>query len=181
MKVIRSNPWGFGIHSPFVYHLVTRVIFGNGISLSEKVPGIFDTNRRLKRKAELILRLARYFDPEVIVLEEKNDDFTQYLRNLLSFKEIKTFAELTSQKAGTGLELVIGATSGFFQDAIPGNTGSAVWILTRLEDFEMRTLFNKLRLSKKVSLTTEVNKTGIVIFNHNFRKQNYVIRRFCFF
>jgi len=66
LTTIRSNRWGFGIHSPFVFDLVTRVIFGKPNPLRNRIPFPVIMNHREKRITEVVVRMIEFFRPEEI-------------------------------------------------------------------------------------------------------------------
>ncbi len=62
-NLIRTNPYGFGIHSPFAYHLVARVLFEKALSFPGEKEALAALRYGDRRLAARILRLARYFSP----------------------------------------------------------------------------------------------------------------------
>jgi len=179
MKTIRSNPLGFGIHSPYVYHLVTRVLFGKHDPLRNKVLLSFPINSQRRRELRTIVRLTDHFRPERIIFSGKEEE-TLLLRTF--FPEIPVLSSLPEEtRAGNVREMIISASPAAFPEDIPAYGEEACWILRNCGNFEMKRLFDKLRLSKDVPLTIEVKNTAIIVFSWKFRKQDYVVKRFhCF-
>jgi|GEM_PF-1504768 len=66
-NLIRTNPYGFGIHSPFAYHLVARVLFGKALSFPGEKEALAALRYGDRSLAARILRLARYFSPELLL------------------------------------------------------------------------------------------------------------------
>ncbi|HOY51750.1 MAG TPA: hypothetical protein PLX49_08280, partial [Prolixibacteraceae bacterium] len=66
-NLIRTNPYGFGIHSPFAYHLVARVLFEKALSFPGEKEALAALRYGDRRLAARILRLARYFSPELLL------------------------------------------------------------------------------------------------------------------
>ena len=181
MKVTKSNPLGFGIHSPYVYHLVAKVIFGKKKSIPGNHPRCLFSGFGERERISQVLRLIDYFQPEIITLVGEGhgikqswcDSFQQLHCRNISSGEIKL--------SGIKKEFVIfdGFNGTLFE--IPDYSDLSMWILFDLQPLELKALFNKLRNSKKVPLTIEVNRMGIVIFNRNLSKQDYHIRRWFLF
>lgn len=173
MKIIRSNPLGFGIHSPFVYHLVTKVIFSPGNCLlafpfaSEKKKAMF--------VRKMINRLTDYIHPEIIIIFGPKENLP------IGFPEIEErfkclYPSKLSDIAGNFKRSL------FLINAVPENTEihsvqskEAYWILLNCNDLKMRQFLNNCKNSEKVSVTIEVFNTGIIIFSEIFQKQNYII------
>ena len=83
MKRIRSNPYGFGIHSPYGYHLVARVLFGrSSLTATEKL--LLSGHSRHERKtARRIVRLAGFLNPACVVLPSRDDTLVTLLSEWL--------------------------------------------------------------------------------------------------
>lgn len=83
MKRIRSNPYGFGIHSPYGYHLVARVLFGKS-SLTAIEKRLLSGHSRHERKtARRIVQLAVFFHPACVVLPMRDEPLVTLLAEWL--------------------------------------------------------------------------------------------------
>lgn len=83
MKRIRSNPYGFGIHSPYGYHLVARVLFGKS-SLTATEKRLLSGHSRPERKtARRIVRLAGFLNPACLVLPSRDEPLLTLLAEWL--------------------------------------------------------------------------------------------------
>ncbi len=181
MKVIRSNPWGFGIHSPYVYQLVTKVIFGKQSFSPKEKSALRGSGNGVWGKKNQLCRLILDFEPDRIMLAGEGrlaDLLGSPLFQQFPYRPI--FPEEISL-LGNEKEIVI------FDDYygtlfdIPDYQVPAIWVLFNLFDLNSKSLFNKLRNSQHVALTIEVNRMGIAIFNRNFKKQDFKILRWFFF
>jgi hypothetical protein len=178
MKIIKSNPWGFGIHSPFIFYLVTKVIFGETDLYRQEIlfpPGM---RYREKLRIKLVSRLIHYFQPENIIMGE-NCGFLpplieeQFQNSVISGKEKREIPV-----AETYNQFVIGRVAGA---TVIGKSGNSVWILPDLKSRECKELFISLQINPDITITIEANRTGIIIMNARYQKQNYIIRNwFCF-
>jgi len=175
MKIIRSNPWGFGIHSPFVYQLVTKVIFGKTDLSSAyfSLPG--EIKSLNKRRIYQIIRLIRFFHPDEIIFTNVDESIKRIIRD--------KFRDDNVQKAEKY------RASGFYQKFFVGCDPSdpvkqigegSVLYFPDLKAMGCKDLFLTLQNDPQITVTIEVNHTGLVIANRNYQKQNFYIRRwFC--
>ena len=290
-NLIRTNPYGFGIHSPFAYHLVARVLFGKALSFPGEKEALAALRYGDRRLAARILRLARYFSPELLLTGDEGSPLMTTLTPLWPVLLPNTRVCSVTQKKdpyysrpfpagdqssgdrssgcqssgdqpsgcqssadqspcgpmsvnrlsdkllpgqrpsdnvlpgqrpsdnvlpgqrpsgvlpsdpqhsvdrspenqppvapGSGYEsqagnrkprvetMVIGSLVCHFPSSLTRVNAPACWILTDLGNLELKGFFNILRLSDTTSLTFEVKKTGIVIFDPRFKKQNYFVR-----
>ncbi len=180
MKIIRSNQWGTGIHSPYLYRLVTKVICGKEYHLPDSINTCMGINKRDLRRAKMIAGMISFFHPERVIFIGGDDVF----RKLIS----------ESRPAGVDCyspdsdqvhfefrnEFVIWERFDGVLPELPDDPENLTWILSDIKNPEMRYLMDNLRNSEKVSVTLEVNHSGIIIFNKNLQKENFVIHR-CFF
>ena len=315
-NLIRTNPYGFGIHSPFAYHLVARVLFEKALSFPGEKEALAALRYGDRRLAARILRLARYFSPELLLTGDEGSPLMTTLTPLWPVLLPNTRVCSVTQKKdpyysrpdpagdqssgdqpsgdqssgcqssadqspcgpmsvnrlsdkllpgqrpsdnvlpgqrpsdnllpgqrpsdnllpgqrpsdnvlpgqrpsdnvlpgqrpsgvlpsdpqhsvdrspenqppvapGSGYEsqagnrkprvetMVIGSLVCHFPSSLTRVNAPACWILTDLGNLELKGFFNILRLSDTTSLTFEVKKTGIVIFDPRFKKQNYFVR-----
>lgn len=181
MKVIKSNPWGTGIHSPYVYHLVATVIFGKKSALQEDFSCCRVTGFRVSERIGHLFRLIDDFQPDTLILAGEGNRFDPSRCDLFMRFRFRQISSDEVKWLGNEKEFVIfDDLKGTLFD-IPRYTVPAMWVLWDLQKLEQSLFFTKLRNSQKVSLTIEVNRMGIVIFNQNFRKQDYQVRRWFLF
>lgn len=181
MKIVYSNRLGTGIHSPFVYRLVTGVIFGKEVGHNGMIPGSDELNRFGQFVLSLVVNLVKYLKPERVVIMGKKPEW----QNLL-MRELKD-SLLINEDFDSGYnafydnDLIIFSSFPGLTFELPDSKIKCTWVLTGTKELKMKEFMNKLRNSPEPSLTLEVNKTGIAIFNPDFHKQNYFIRnRFLF-
>lgn len=181
MKVIKSNPWGTGIHSPYVYHLVAKVIFGKKSAFREDFSCCRQTGFGVAERIGWLFSLIDDFQPDTLILAGEENRFDPSRCDLFNRFRFRQIYSDQLNWLGNEKEFVIfdGLNCTLFD--IPGYAVPAIWVLWDLHELEQSLLFTKLRNSQKVSLTIEVNRMGIVIFNRNFRKQDYQVRRWFLF
>lgn len=180
MKIIRSNPWGNGIHSPYLYGFVTKVLYGRDDSIpgsNNTCPGI---NKQDIKRAKMITRMISFFQPAKVVFIGEDG----LLRKMISESGIAGrvcyFPDPDQVHLEFRDEFVIWERfDGVFPE-FPDDPENSAWIFSNIKSQKMRYIMDYLRNSEKVSVTLEVNRSGIVIFNKNLQKENFVIHR-CFF
>ena len=172
MTVITSNRWGFGIHSPFVYRLVTRVICGRLNPFRNRFPLPGNMCRREKRITEVVVRMIEFFRPEEIhvvtgpgflqsLILEKYRNGTVFCREAKRDFERYTWFQIEYQRISEEIEY----------------RGNRVLILIDLKDAGTLGYFRELQNDPGVTITIEVKNMGIVIINPVYQKQNFYIRR----
>jgi hypothetical protein len=173
IKLIHSNPWGFGIHSPYVFNLVTKVIFGERHCFN---PLSFSIRRNKKMKfRQMILRFIDFLKPDKIIIVGKSASAQPEFSNFAEKFQWIQLPELAGIPEECQSPLVIWHDAPANRDVRLTYQRGACWILNNCKDLKMKEFMIYLRNSEKVRVTIEVNNTGIVIFNENFQKQNYVI------
>jgi hypothetical protein len=172
MQIIYSNPWGFRIHSPFVFRLVTQGLFGKKILLSDKINREWRLNFRQKKKLTRILRLIEFFRTENISITDEACFPGLYLKEILQ-KGSSTDKNADNRYPETSPRITIVYDT--FQP-LPEISDEDVWILTDLQHHNNRKQFRNMRLNPKVSISIETHNIGIMIFNSSFQKQHYHIR-----
>jgi len=167
MKRIKSNKKGKNIHSPFVYRLVANVLFAPYPFYStylkqvfrlvnffdfEQVSEIFPVNSHTKQVCKLAKSGIHYTEADKIPVSNKTSNGRGY-SHLVIFSEYR---------------------DGLYTDLFPEIP--EVWIFKKTNRKFSTEYFHKLKTKKEIQITIELNQMGIVIFNKNFDKQNYVIK-----
>ncbi len=181
MKIVYSNRLGTGIHSPFVYRLVTGIIFGKEDSRTGRFPGSDDLNKHDQFVLSLVVKLIRFMKPERVVMMGTKPQWKNLLTDESKESLLISADRDSENKTFCNNDLFIfGSIAGALYE-LPEIKVKCTWVLADTKELKMKEFMNKLRNSQEPSLTLEVNKTGIAIFSPDFHKQNYIIRnRFLF-
>ncbi len=185
MGIIHTNPYGFRIHSPYVYHLVARVLYGKKFLTPHQRAWLGTLKRRERNDTEKLLRLLLFFKPDHLRWQEEEP----LLRRIIDAMGPSVAGGMDGGDTGEAQpyphggagerdcrEMIVGSLPAHFPPELPEGKEPDCWILLQLRHLEMTDFFNTLRQSTKTTITIEVNNTGIVIFNPKFRKQNYFVR-----
>lgn len=181
MKIIRSNAWGTGIHSPYLYGFVTKVIYGKENPLHVIHYPSKTKHRKDLRTAGMVARMITFFKPGRVIFIGGGDVLWKLFSESGHVNGIIHFPDWDQAHFGFKNEFVIWEN---FDGTLPDLTDdleNSIWIFTNIENQKLRFLMNYFRNSEKVSVTLEVNHSGIIIFNKNLQKENFIIRRYFFY
>ncbi|MFZ5429718.1 MAG: hypothetical protein ACOZDD_05755 [Bacteroidota bacterium] len=176
IRPVKSNPKGFGIHSPFAFNLVTRVIFA-GQRRSRWFAGWLGIRRdRNLEIRELLLRLLTFFRPErVLVFNSEvvvSSLFPADLPGNPTLVYVRS-GEVVSTLPGDFIYLPEGEITG---PEFHSGQSDKILFLADIRHAPGREYFKKLVNDGNVSQTYELNSCGIAIFNPKFQKENFVIK-----
>ncbi len=174
MKPIRSNPAGHHIHSPFAFHLVTKVIFNEKEKTwSEEYAGRARVDQPVY---SLMFRLLKFFSPQSILIAGTGHPGLQEAikKSLLPLQPVVTTELQNLHPSGHNFVIWQKEVSEYFESE--GNISEAVWFITEIHHPGMQIFFKKLKIQDNVTQTYELNSCGIIIFNPKFQKQDFVIK-----
>lgn len=157
---------GHGIHSPFLFHFISKVIFGNHIDLnSDNFYRIQskDFVLGLKRKYKnLLFRLIQYFKIEnIFELKSYND-----------LKRIKSISELILLDFKDDSLLSFTNLSFFLEN----NANECVIIKGAHNSKRSEKVWRTIKKNKNVKVTLDLYFLCILLFKKELNKQNYIIR-----
>jgi hypothetical protein len=181
MKRIRSNRKGRNIHSPFIYRLVANALFAPypyyAFPEIEKMAGSRQECLYLKQ----LFRLVSFFDFErVIELSPVNPHVRRVCQQAKSRMHYAESDKIPGSPAATKEssypQLVIFSehNESWPTDRFPKIP--EVWIFRKKNRRFPSNSFSELTLNQEVQITIESGQMGIVLFNQDFNKQNYVIK-----
>ena len=176
MKPVISNPKGYHIHSPFAFHLVTRILFPQPDNTDSHERGKLFSENHDQNVNLLLVRLFKFMNPGRAIFPRDG------------FFEVEAFA----RSLGTIIEnwapdmpghyhmlsgdfVILNETQIPALEIKPG-AKNVVWFITGIQGSELREYFKNLKKDAQVSQTYELNSCGIVIFNPEFQKENFVIK-----
>jgi hypothetical protein len=175
MRIIYSNPWGFRIHSPYVFRLVTQGLFKRKTKSSEKINTEWHLNSRQKRKLIHILNLIEYIGSDKIILADQSSFPGRQIMEILQNDRTDNIKD-NYNFPGNSPRITIDPVPFL---TLPEISDEDFWILTNLKNHKNRSLFREKQHNALVSITIETYNMGIIIYNSSFQKQNYYIR--CWF
>jgi hypothetical protein len=172
MQIIYSNPWGFRIHSPYVFRLVTKGLSGKKSLSSDKIGQDWHLNFRQKKKLARLLSLIEFFRTNRITVTDQSS-FPGF--QIMEILKKGSFSDYNGEYKFPEISPRITLGVDPFQP-LPEISGEDIWILTGLENRKTREQFRKMRLNPLVSISIETNYLGIMIFNSSFQNQHFHIR-----
>jgi len=181
MNTIKSDKCGRHIHSPFVYRLVANVIFSpypfySFQEIDDLIPSISDAE-----ESKIIFRLVNFFRFNEVYFVGMDSNLLENICRIAKpdlnfyYQEKFPLPELAVEKT-TYKRLIICQNNPNYllTNCFPKNP--EVWIILKPGIAKFENLFMMLKSQEKVKITMELTNLGIVIFNDNFDKQDYVIK-----
>lgn len=162
-----------GVHSPFVYSLVTKCFYD--YKYKEEYAGI---NKQFPLKeARLLFRLVKYFKPETLFTLQEHNNF---------FKEISALACLpvsVGSAIGNDYNMVYINTSKkatalhYFEQLLPSVKNDSVWIFTNIHSCrEMEAAWHSIIKHDMVTVTIDTFYFGFVFFRREQGREHFTIR-----
>ena len=174
MKVIRSNKKGFRIHSPFVYGLVTGVLYDDFININFTGTGILQSAKQVQ--LNMLCRLLHYFHPEKVFFSNQlTVEIEKKLKDSVcsDFFYSETF-ESDLEETILSFPFAVLSESVFYRlTRFPEN--NSVWFIKK-NPRSGGSIFQNLPECESGRITIELKSFGIVIFNNKFYTQGYVIK-----
>ncbi|GAA0733218.1 class I SAM-dependent methyltransferase [Aquimarina litoralis] len=172
-----------GVHSPFVYNLVTKCFYNRTKRKSyEKIQSIISKKSSISitlNSAKLLNRTIPYFDyKKVLVLKKKPDTIVQIISEN---NEISTY---TSFQNNVTFDLVFLEINYFMSnidilDAILENTHNDSLLLINSIRYTKKNfdIWNTIQKHPKVTVTIDTYSLGFVFFRTEQAKEHFIIRK----
>jgi hypothetical protein len=176
MKLIRSNKKGFGIHSPSVFHLVSRVLFPPPDVDSLKNETFFQEKNR-EGEWDIIFRLLHFYQPSrVLYVGETAEGEPGFLKKAAPSAEFVIHG--SSQKRNELKEFPFVIFAGLIPDPeLPVSGEKSVWcVKIPNKNKKMADFFQSLVSEPNARVTIRLKNTGIIIVDRNIPKHGYVIK-----
>lgn len=174
MKIIRSNKKGFRIHSPFVYELVTNVLYNDSKNIDFAGIGISQTAKQVQ--LNLLCRLLNYFNPEkVFFYRPLSAEIEHKLKNMANsdfFYPVTLNDDLEENIIAFPFVVL---NEPIFNKLTHSPKNSSVWFITK-DPCSGSSIFQNLLECERGIITIELKYSGIVIFNNKFYTQGYIIK-----
>lgn len=141
-----------GVHSPFVYQLVTKCLYAKKLSASISSPSFLQNTN--KKQDTILQKLNRYFLP-------------------------KTWKNATSKKQFNSYDFILFEVPNVevFKNQIPLATNNSVFIVKNIyQNKKANQHWNKIINLNKVTVSIDTFYLGIVFFRKEQAKQHFTIR-----
>ena len=170
MKIIKSNKKGFHIHSPFVYELVTNVLFGDSANIDFAGTDILKSAKQVQ--LNMLYRLLHYFNPQkVFFYKPLAVEIEQKLKSNIDFN---FFYSETFEETILNFPFAVLSES-VFNQLIHFPENNSVWFIKK-DSRSGGSIFKNLPECENGRITIELKYSGIIIFNNKFFTQGYVIK-----
>lgn len=185
---------GYGVHSPFAFHLITQVIYEKipyykyqDLAAEEKKAYEKDKCQKYesKKTKRLLFRLVNYAQPDTIV------DAGSLSTSSLYLKAAKKEADYISASHLSGLFSEAGVPvdflylhdyrqPGFMEEAFhvcaARTTGKSVFVVEGIHyTTPMKALWKHMQQDERVGITFDLYDLGILFFDKTKIKQDYII------
>ena len=183
LKFLWNSKNQHGVHSPFVYNLVTKCFYDK---TNYEEYSILKSNHKSanypisSKQVNLLFRVVQYLQPNYILeignsLQSATSVFslvhksaTISLQNSSSeFYDLIYFGGNSSKKA----------TLEYFDLLLPTRTNDSVWIFDAIHGSkDMEDTWEIIKNHPKVTVTIDTFQWGIVFFRNEQKKEHFVIR-----
>ncbi|MBR1889732.1 MAG: hypothetical protein IJ816_03790 [Alloprevotella sp.] len=163
---------GYGIHSPFAFDFVTRVIYGRLPRADRKMLSHLP---QLQRRIEMLLwRVAIDQQPSFIYISE---DFSPILRQQLNFIAPVQSIRQWKPDVENALVCISGASDAAVlqTDLSQTDERTKVLLTSIYVHSDASLIWDACKPDKSVRVTFDLYDLGILIFNKILQKQDYLI------
>lgn len=168
-----------GVHSPFVFDLVTKCFYDKKNKLPSATLGAFPKSDWNSAKIKLLYRTARYFQPATIALLGTSTELEQTVLEAGNPKA--ALAPLPSKTQKCRL-LYIDALfekeiEPLLNAYLPSVENETVWIFNAIHgSAQQEAKWQRIQNHPQVSVTIDTFQLGFVFFRTEQKKEHFVIR-----
>ena len=173
---------GFGVQSPYDYRFVRYVVnehwpYYAYDELKRRIPSI---DKRTRKLCRLYFRIANWLQPhQIINYQPSTDAYQRYMQE--GCRRARVMDDKEWQSAGNGpVELAHMALTGdyqqFYETVVSRADNRSLLIVERIKrDKETKAFWQQVEQDKRTGVTFDLYYCGIVFFNKQRYKQNYVV------
>jgi hypothetical protein len=178
---------GFGVQSPFAYSFITEIVNQTGLYYNYcELDKLYGANGNIRsRLAKLYFRLTNYCQPNVVVEYCTSTDSLEKAFHLahdgIDFKRLdSSIIDVPYVENLTNIDIFRVVLDNYFrvvfERLLLKVTSNSVFILEGIHDNnETKAFWYEVVENKNVVVTFDLYYVGIVFFNKDYYKQNYVV------
>lgn len=159
IKFLWKSTNAHGVHSPFVFDLVTKCFYAK-----DKNPA----------EASLLYRIVKYFDPETVYISgnDKDIEIIPGINTItVSQPQKAEFAFISHKKQTAALHT--------FEQLLPSITSNTILIYNHIHASpQMEKVWAVIKNHEKTTVTIDTFKYGLVFFREEQQKEHFIIRPF---
>lgn len=180
LKFLWQSTNHHGVHSPFVFKLVTKCLYSNKPDIAKDTFG----SKLNRKQIELLYRALYYFKGgKLMILGPDAEPVTQIFRTAGEREEKFTWFFTTMAPVPGGVNIAFishtekEAALNLFEELLPFINNDTVCIIPDIHaSGEMEDLWENIKNHPKVTVTVDIYHTGLVFFRREQKEQHFIIR-----
>jgi len=181
---------GYGIHSPYLYHLVTHVLFNkNRYYCFDSIESLFPAPEKEHAIGQAIFRLAEDINASTLVACcDANSIDLAYLTSVKS--EARLFCLLDTEEMRQSIDTMATIDLAVFgrctdadkltavlEQCIEHTQDKSVFVVKNIHSKQMEQRWYSIIKHPKVRASLDIFHYGILLFNPDLEKRQYIIRQ----
>lgn len=183
LKFLWDSTNSHGVHSPFIFKLVTRCFYPRELSLGRRDYKDLNTGMSYS-KAQLIYRLLRYFKPaKLFVLGEDTGIITELFRRMGEKANLQLwFFSPIAPIPGTIDLIYISGNDGdevvsSLESVLPNTGNNTICIIDNIHTSpQSQEAWERIKANPRIKVTVDVYHLGLVFFRQEQASQHFIIR-----
>lgn len=177
LKFLLKSSNQHGVHSPFVYSLVTKCFYKKKkrsleVIANKKTKLLIDLINYFTPKTALVLSNSKNLDPFLLALKQLNSTLIKTdksVKNIPTSKKID-FIYFDDNKTKE-------TTLAYFKTCLQTKQNNSVWVFNAIySNKEMQETWAEIKNNTEVTLTVDVFHFGIIFFRKEQAKEDFKIR-----